>query len=301
MKKRQWLKEWLTPHEQHCHEIKKVLVNKKTKFQNATILDTYSFGRCLILDGEMQSSQLDEFIYHEALVHPSFLTHPNPKTAVILGGGEGATLREILKYKSIEKVTMVDIDGEVVDFCKKYLKSWHQNSFADKRVELIVGDAKIFIEESPQKFDIILSDLPSPAEGGPATALYTLEFYKALRTKLNKDGIFVTQAGSGSLIQIELHSKLYRTLTKAFSMVRSYSHTIPSYDVPWSYLLCAQSHQCDPIKISTEEVDHRIQQRITGSLSFYDGMTHTGLFNISKNLRGLLKKEKEVITLKTHE
>ncbi|MBI2118395.1 MAG: polyamine aminopropyltransferase [Elusimicrobia bacterium] len=293
-----YFKEWLTPHEVHGHHLKKILVKKKTKFQNAVVSDTYSFGRALILDGEMQSAQLDEFIYHEALIHPSLTSHPQPKTAAILGGGEGATLREILKHPTIEKSTMVDIDLEVIAFCKKYLKTWHQGSFENPKTEIVIGDAKKFIENSKNKFDIIISDLPSPMEKGPASQLYTIEFYKTLSSRLNSNGIFTLQAGSGNLLQLELHLKLYNTLKKIFPLVRSYSAFIPSFDVPWSFLFCSNSLKYDPFKISAKEIEERLKARNIKSLKFYDGMTHEGLFRIPKHLRTALEKEKGEISLK---
>lgn len=290
--------EWLTPHEVHSHGLKKILVKEKTKFQNAIVSDTYSFGRVLILDREMQSAELDEFIYHEALIHPSFTSHLEPKTALILGGGEGATIREILKHPSVEKITMVELDSEVIAFCKKYLKNWHQGSFKNPKVEIVIGDAKKFIEDSKEKFDMIISDLSSPIENGPACQLYTMEFYRILSSRLNPDGIFTLQAGSGNLLQLELHLKLYSTLKKIFPVVRSYSAYIPSFDVPWSFLACSHSQECDPFKIQAFEIETRLKQRNIKSLKFYDGMTHEGLFRIPKYLRTALEKEKGILTLK---
>ena len=285
-----WLTEWLTPHESHSHELCKIIVKKKTGFQDALIADTFSFGRCLVLDGEMQSAQLDEYIYHEALVHPALCTHPDPKIIAIMGGGEGATAREILRHKTVKKAYMVDIDGEVVDFCKKHMKPWHQGNMDDPRLEVIIGDAKKFIEETPFKFDVIISDLPTPDGGGPAYKLYTGGFYETLKKRLNPGGILVLQAGSGSLIQLDFHLKLYGTLKKVFPLIRSYSAHIPSFDVPWAFLLCAQSRKLDPLSVSAQEIDARVSRRVGSPLSFYDGLTHEGLFRIPKNLRNYLAK-----------
>src|SRR5258708_37555548 len=131
-----WFTERFTPHESHSHHIKKTLIQTKTQFQNAILADSHSFGRCLILDGEMQSAQLDEFIYHECLVQPALVLHAKPKDVLILGGGEGATVREILRHPSVQRVTMVDIDGEVVDFCKEYLTEWHQGTLDHAKTRL---------------------------------------------------------------------------------------------------------------------------------------------------------------------
>ncbi len=295
-KKRLWLKEWFTPHESHSHGIRKYLVHTQTQFQKAIVADTYSFGRCLILDGEMQSSQLDEFIYHESLVHPAMITHPNPKTVLILGGGEGATVRELLKHKSLEQVTMVDIDGEVIEFCKKYLEPWHKGCFSSKKLRLIVGDAKEFIETREEKFDVIISDLPSPIEDGPAYQLYTLEFYRILIQRLNKGGIFVMQAGSGNLLQFELHQVLFSTLQHVFKFVRPFYAHVPSFDVPWAFLISSDSH--DPLTLGIDTISKILRKRVKGKLDFYDGTTHLGIFHPPKHIRQLLHGETRAITKK---
>ncbi|KAI3810738.1 hypothetical protein L1987_20360 [Smallanthus sonchifolius] len=141
----------------------------------------------------MQSAESDEFIYHECLIHPSLLSHPCPKTVFIMGGGEGSTAREALKHKSIEKVTMCDIDEEVVAFCREHLTA-NKEAFRNNLLELVINDAKIELLERKEKFDIIVGDLADPVEGGPCYQLYTKSFYQQiLKPKLNQGGIFVTQ------------------------------------------------------------------------------------------------------------
>ena len=153
------------------------------------------------------------------------------------------------------------------------------------------------MQKTQEKFTIIVSDFPSPAEADSAVQLYTLEFYRVLITKLKPDGIFVLQAGSGNLLQIDLHVKLYRTLKEVFGVVRSYSAHVPSFDVPWAYLLCTRKTALDPLKISAKEVDLRIRLRVSKPLYFYDGTTHEGLFRIPKHLRKKLADESGMITL----
>jgi spermidine synthase len=288
-----WFTERFTPHESHSHEIKKTIIQTRTKFQNAILADSYSFGRCLILDGEMQSAQLDEFIYHECLVQPAMVLHPDPKDILILGGGEGATVREILRHRGVQRVTMVDIDGEVVDFCKEYLKEWHKGTLEHPKTRLIIGDARKFVLETDEKFDIIISDLPTPIEGGPAYQLYTLEFYRKMATRLRPGGIFIAQAGSGSLVQMHFHAVLGRTLKNIFKIVRPFYAFVPSFDVPWAFLICTQ--KADPLKLTASEVDKRIK-RLSKDLLFYDGESHIGLFHIPKYLRTRIQKEKQIIT-----
>ncbi len=289
-----WFAERFTPDEIHRHRVKKFLIKTKTKYQKVMLLDTVSFGKCLVLDGEIQSAATDEFIYHESLVHPGMLLCPNPKEILILGGGEGATLREVLKHKSVKKVVMVDLDKEVVDFCKKYLVSYHQKAFSDKRVKLLHEDARKYLEDTKEKFDVIISDLPCPIEGGPAYLLYTVEFYKILASRLKPSGVLSLQAGSGSLLQFHLHTIVYNTVSKVFPVLRSFSAFVPSFDVPWAFLIATKRK--DPDTLTKSQIDRMIKKRIKGSLKFYDGETHSGLFKVPKYLRKLIRDEKKVIT-----
>jgi spermidine synthase len=132
-KSNKWFIEYTSPDEGHIHGIKMIHYASQTKYQKMEIMDSGSYGRCLVLDGKMQSTVTDEFIYHEGLVHPAMLTHPNPKRVFIVGGGEGATLREVLRHKSVEYCMMVDIDQEVVEKSKELLPEWHQGAFDDPR------------------------------------------------------------------------------------------------------------------------------------------------------------------------
>jgi len=288
-----WFTEFLTEHESHRHRIKKTLVRTRTKYQNAILADSNSFGRCLILDGEMQSAQLDEFIYHESLVHPAMVLHKKPKDVLILGGGEGATVREILRHSSVNRVTMVDIDREVVDFCKKYLGEWHQGTLTHPKTRLVIDDARAYIAKGTEQYDIIYSDLPTPSGGGPVYGLYTVEFYRQVLNRLRPGGLFVAQAGSGSLIQLQFHSVLANTLRKIFQVVSPYYAFVPSFDVPWGYLLC--SRKSDPMRLKAREVDRRLGT-LHRHLRFYDGPTHVGLFNIPKYIRTHLAREKNYIS-----
>ncbi len=286
-----WLTEYFTPEEKHSHKIKKYLVAKKTKFQDMILADSISFERCLVLDGEMQSAQFDEFIYHESLVHPAMMINRKPKDILIMGGGEGATARELLRYPSVKKIVMVDIDGEVVDFCKKYLKEWHRGAYDSPKVKLIIDDAKRYVEETKEKFDVIISDLPTPIEGGPAYQLYTSEFYRTLKVKLKRGGIFALQAGSGNPLQIKFHKLLYATLKKIFKNVSAYYAYVPSFDVPWAFIIASDV----PQDIKPDCITKKIG-KLKGCLKFYDASTHIGLFKIPKFYRTILASEKDIIS-----
>lgn len=165
-----------TPYELHQFGVKEVLLSKQTAFQHVTILDTHEYGKMLVIDGRTQSAEDDEHIYHECLVHPALTAHPEPRRVLIIGGGEGATLREVLRHPSIARVVMVDIDRKVVEQCQKLLLEWHEGTFDDPRLELVFANGKEFIARTTERFDVVIIDVCDVLEDGPALALYTERF-----------------------------------------------------------------------------------------------------------------------------
>ncbi|MCX6654358.1 MAG: fused MFS/spermidine synthase [Candidatus Bathyarchaeota archaeon] len=194
------------------HRVKKEVFSTRTKFQEVEFLICYGLGEVLILDNKIQSAEFDEYIYHEALVHPAMFAHELPQRVLILGGGEGATAREVLRHSSVSEVIMVDIDGELVEFCKKHLKKWHQNSFNDERFEVIYQDAWDYVKNTKKRFDVIIADISDPIEGGPATNIYTKEFYEMISRILNPGGLFVTQAVEVLYGNVEYHTQIYKAV-----------------------------------------------------------------------------------------
>jgi spermidine synthase len=295
MIKNNWLEENFTENEKHLYKIKEVIVDTKTKFQNASLLDIESYKKTLVLDGELQSTELDEFIYHESIVHPAMLTHNNPENILILGGGEGATLREVLKYKSVKKVVMIDIDGEVVDFCKNHLSVFHNGAFNDDRLELIIMDAKEYIENTKEKFDVIISDLCCPIQDSPAASLYTKKFYEKIKSKLNKNGILLIQSTPADIPQFKLFSSINNTLEQVFNFVYPFSSFIPSCIISWGYNLATDSDLKNPLNIN--DIDDLLNDRLfSNDLRYYDNITHKRMFCFPKHLRVLLEKENNVLT-----
>lgn len=288
-----WFHDYLSPVEGHMHGIETIVFSKQTQYQQIEILDSKSYGRCLVLDGKMQSSEADEFIYHEALVHPAMLTHPDPKNVFIVGGGEGATLREILRYPGVEHVLMVDIDQEVVESCQRYLPKWHQGAFEDRRTELRYLDARKYLEETNEVYDIIIIDISEPVEEGPAYLLYTKEFYSLVMERLGSDGMISLQAGTTSASNLLNFSAVYQTLKAVFPLVSPYQACIPSFGLPWGFALA--SKHFDPQSLDCKEIDKRIFQRINGSLRYYDGEIHVGQFLLPKHVRLQMKTQEQII------
>jgi len=291
-----WFFEATTAVEAHLHAIVRTIASARTKFQRAEILETASFGKALVLDGRIQSSEVDDFIYHEGLVHPGMLASAAPaRSALVIGGGEGATVREILKYPSIERVVMCDIDGEVVDMCRRHLPEMHQGALDDHRTQVLIEDARVWLERTSERFDFISIDLVEPLEEGPACLLFTKEFYTLVRDRLTPGGAMTMQAGMTRVGELEFHTALYRTLRHVFPTVASYQTFVPCFATPWGFLLATNGPD-DPRRLTAAAVDRLIAERAAKPLAYWDGETHVHAFALPKFLRRALDAQTRVIT-----
>ncbi|KAL0407659.1 UNVERIFIED_CONTAM: Thermospermine synthase ACAULIS5 [Sesamum radiatum] len=181
-----WFEEEIDVDLKWSFALNRVVHKGRSEYQEIALLDSKRFGKVLVIDGKMQSAEVDEFIYHECLIHPALLSHPNPKTVFIMGGGEGSAAREALRHTSIHK-------SSCVISIRKHLTANHE-AFRNTKLDLVINDAKAELERREEKFDIIVGDLADPVEGGPCYQLYTKSFYQnILKPKLNTNGIFVTQ------------------------------------------------------------------------------------------------------------
>jgi len=211
----------------------------------------------------------------------------------VVGGGEGAPVREILKHRSVESVLMVDIDSEVVDLCRRHLPEMSAGAFEDKRVRVEFMDARAFLETSDQTFDIIIIDISEPIEEGPAYLLFTQEFYKIVFDRLSEHGALAVQAGTISLAGLECFATVHATLKRVFPVVAPYFADIPSFGRPWGFLFAGKGRH--PAAFSREEIDRRIRETVQGDLRYYDGETHAMAFSLPKHVREQLAAEKRVI------
>jgi spermidine synthase len=286
--------DYISPDLTVLHSVKERIYSGRSKFQSVEIINTGSFGVCLVLDGKIQSSEADEFIYHEALVHPAMLTHPRPEKVFIAGGGEGATLREVLAHNTVKKAVMVDIDEEVVSLCRRFLPAWHQRAFDDPRTELHFADARKYLEECSDKFDVIIIDLVDPLEEGPARLLYTREFYQIVKQKLDPAGIMAVQSEPSEWGNLDNFAAIANTLGNVFPIARPYQTHIPSFLSLWGFVTASQS--LDPLELTPEEIDTRISTRISKKLKSYDGDSHQGMFTIPKHIREQLTASQRIIT-----
>ncbi|VFP80611.1 polyamine aminopropyltransferase [Candidatus Erwinia haradaeae] len=206
--------------------IDKILYHEKTHYQDLMIFENTTLGRIMVLNGIVQTTEYDEFIYHEMMSHVPLLAHHSPRHVLIIGGGDGAILREVSRYKNIQQITMVEIDYGVVELCQKYLPKHNAGAYKDCRLKLIIDDGAHFVQTTHEKFDIIISDSTDPI--GPGESLYTTDFYQGCRNHLNDGGIFVAQNGV-CFLQYDTAIQSYKKLKNYFSDVSFYQATIPTY------------------------------------------------------------------------
>ncbi len=229
-----WYAEMHTPNVKLAFRIKEEIAHGKSKYQDIHILDTYEFGKLLVIDGTVQLTERDEFIYHEMIVHPPMLTHPNPKRVLIIGGGDGGAAREALKHEP-ERIDVVEIDDEVVNLSMKYLPRI-SSGYEDPRVHLHISDGIEFVKKSG-KYDVIIIDSTDPV--GPAKGLFEREFYENLKRKLLPKGVISQQCGSPFYHPEEI-CEVYNILKKIFNYVKIYLAYIPTYPSGmWSFIMAS--------------------------------------------------------------
>ncbi|MDQ6824756.1 MAG: spermidine synthase, partial [Candidatus Eremiobacteraeota bacterium] len=271
------------PGEIHGHALTRTILSGSSQFQDYAIVESSMFGKMLVLDGDTQSSALDEHIYHEALVHPACVAvGGSTKRALILGGGEGATLRELLRVPGMSKVTMVDIDGDLVEICRKHLPEWSAGAFEDPRADIIIGDAKEYVLSSREYFDVIIGDLTEPLEDSPSAGLHTPQMYEAIRARLTPNGTYALQASMAGPHNYQLHARMVVRLKDIFEAVYPYSAYVPAFDTEWGFALCGGD-----LDMTSEDAAKAAQlyARACGGLRFYDAQSHRRLFNLPRYLR----------------
>jgi spermidine synthase len=248
------------PFDNYHYRAKKILHAGRTQFQDVVIADTYNFGLALFLDGAIQSSEEDEALYHEMLVQPALLMHKSPRDVLIVGGGEGATLREVLAHRSVQRAVMIDIDRDVVEICRETLPTWHCGAFADPRSVLLYMDGRAFLEATDDLFDVIIIDVVDMLENGPAQRLYTRQFYQLAHARLRPGGIVVVQGLEFSFVDYKAHTALARTLRTVFAEVHSYKVCVPSFLGSWGFLIA--SNTVSPHDFNAGSLDGAIMARL---------------------------------------
>ena len=217
--------------------VKEVLYRGRSKYQDILILETVPFGRMLVLDGCVMTTERDECAYHEMLVHPGLLAHPKPEQVCVVGGGDGGTVREVLKHPTVKRVVLAEIDEEVISVSRRYLPSL-TSALGDARVEIVVGDGARYLADHPRSFDVVLSDSTDPV--GPGAVLFGDAYFLSARNALREGGVFVTQCKSLWTDAASVRDSAAR-LSRHFSTVLPYMAAIPTYPTgSWSFLIATQ-------------------------------------------------------------
>lgn len=268
----------------------RLLAEQRSDEQHIEILETSLFGRAMRIDGCFMTSERDEFFYHEPMIHLPAIAFGGPRSALVIGGGDGGSIEELLKYPTMQRVVLAELDAEVIDMSREWLPSISNGAFDDPRLEIKLGDGKLYLEESEEKFDQIVLDLTDPF--GPAVQLYTAEFYETCRKALNPGGVISLH------IQSPIHrpdtlARIVASLRCAFPIVRPYMQYVPLYGTQWAMAMASDS--TDPLTLIAEEVDKRIQDFGLQDLQLYNGAMHQALLAQPNYLRELLAKPAEPI------
>ena len=297
-KQDRWFRDPITAHDIYHHAVTRVLEKRTTAYQQLLIVETPTHGKVLILDDRWQSAVSDEFLYHEPLVHVAGVCCGGPGKVLVLGGGEGAALREVLRWRCVQRAVMVDIDGQAVEACRQHLAEMHQGAFDDPRASLLITDAMDYLDAPDEQFDVVICDLSDPVEDGPSYRLFTREYFERARGALKAGGYLVIQAGSMAPMDMTLPARLAATLKAVFGHLAAYMSYVPSFVTPWGFLLASD----EPIdtKPQVAVVDQMLADKMIDAgagLRMFDGQTMLGLLQTPRYVREAIDAERRVSTL----
>jgi spermidine synthase len=266
-------REFHTPTSGLFFRASKVLCSRTSNFQKIEVFDHDFYGKVLFLDGLVQTTEKDEFYYHEMLVHPSLVCHPSPESVLIIGGGDGGALKQVLAYP-VKHVTLVEIDADVIEVCREFFP-WLKHCLRDKRAELVVADGNDFLAQSQRTFDVILIDSSDPV--GPSAVLHHKEFFGKVKKRLKPGGVAASQSGS-----LLLHGATFRSkakfLSSLFRIVRFYISPVPTYPGgTWVYNFVSES--VDPLDLKREP---------PSGLGYYTSDIHRAAFALPANLKKIV-------------
>ena len=248
----------------------KSLLKDKSQFQKIDVLETDIFGKVLRLDELTQVGVKGEVFYHEPMVHLPMLTHQRPKSVLVIGGGDGGINREVLRYKSVEQLTQVDLDAKVVEVCQKYLPEISNGCWDDPRTKLIIKDAREHLADNKEQFDVIIMDMTDPF--GPSAALYTKEFFTLVKNSLrDKHGLFCMHSES-PIARPKAFASIYKTLNMVFNHISSWYVYIQMYGAYWSLAVCSDKASMRNKKAKL--IDKKIKKYDLQDLSIVSGDTY---------------------------
>jgi len=260
-------------------KVGKTLFHDVSEFQKIDVIETEAFGRALLLDGLMMTTEKDEFIYHEMITHVPLLSHPNPENILVIGGGDGGAVREILKHPCVKEVVLCEIDGKVIETSKKYLPSI-SIALDNPKVKILVRDGIEYISGQKEAFDIIIIDSTDPM--GPGEGLFTEEFYTNVRLALKQGGIMAAQSESPIYNQREI-KLIYSLLNKVFPKVHAYTAPIPTYPGGyWSWAFCYETIN------NFDSIGERRILEIEKATKYYNKEIHRACFALPNFVKAMV-------------
>jgi spermidine synthase len=278
-----WFAEALYKGFRQCHEVRKNLYRGRSPFQRIEVFESACFRRVLALDGIVQTTEGDEFVYHEMMTHLPMLAHGRPERVLIIGGGDGGILEEVLKHATVRRATMVEIDGKVIEVSRRYLKSICAGAFEDARTNLVIGDGAKWVRDTDERYDIIIIDRPDPI--GPAEILFSSGFYADCKRVLTPRGVLVAQNGVPALQAGELTDAL-RLFRKLFRHQGAYVIAVPTYVL--GFMAITWASELDIAKVPLGLIARRLGRAKLGRLSYYNPEVHVASFALPGYIKSRL-------------
>lgn len=278
-----WYTENHTDHVRFSLKVKEQLVSRQSDFQHIAILESYEFGRILTLDGCLMVTEKDEFIYHDMIVHVPMATNPGIKKVLVIGAGDGGTVRELIRYQQIECIDMVEIDSMVVELCKQYLPQT-ASGLDDPRVHIYYEDGLKFVRRKVDEYDLIIVDSTDPF--GPGEGLFTKEFYGNCYQALNEKGILVNQHESTYYDSyVEAMKRAHQRIKETFPIAKVYQAHIPTYP-SGHWLFGYASKQIDPL----EDLNEEAWKKLGIKTKYYNTQLHKGSFALPNYVKEQLNE-----------
>jgi len=268
------VREYLNPRSGFFYEVEDAIAAEKTPFQEAELVQSEALGKVLLLDGITQVSERWEYRYHELLVHPAMLAHPNPAFVLVLGGGDGGALREVLAHKGVRRADMVELDEAVVRFSRENLSCVHRGAFDDPRAHLVIGDGREFVEKAKEEYDVVIMDMTDPA--GPSRFLYTADFFRLVREAMRGSEAVFAMHGESPVARPAAYACIERTLSSVFPRVAAASTFVPMYATLWSFRYASEAS--DPSALDCGEVERRIGARMSSRPLLANGKLWPAIF-----------------------
>ena len=275
-----WYDETFDDHTRLGLRVKETLFSGQSAYQKVEVIDTVGFGRVLVIDNVFMTSEYDEFLYHEMLAHPALTTAPNIERVLVIGGGDGGTVREVLRHSDVKQCVMIELDELVVDVSKKYLPGIG-TAWEDPRLDLRFIDGIDYVKTSKDdKYDVVLLDGTDPV--GPGAVLFDEAFYRGCKRMLAEDGVMALQSES-PLLMMDVFVETQRKLRDLFSEVHPYLGPVPLYGTgTWSWTWCSDTGE--PLR----PVQERQEAIVEGSKA-YNAEIHQGIFALPNYVKRALK------------